>query len=306
MKTVAIISQKGGVGKTTAAIEIGFAAHQACFVTAIVDLDPQGSAANWAGRRKAEGPSVIGSQASRLGVILETLRQSGTDIAIIDTPPSAEAVAMQAAKLSDFIIIPTRPGGFDLEAIQSTLEMVELLTKPAAVLVNAIPTNRLHLGITTLAGLWQRGIAAAPFVWMERAAFADLGADGKPALERDPESKASQEVARLFSWLCEQVGLASSSLENARQQSSKMSQAALKVQLAALALAEYAGEGQLAELGPGFHREDCNLRYANDFPRETEGRRALAQLGQHRADLGVDLGDIVRHQTRPPRAAPAR
>ena len=137
---------------------------------------------------------------------------------------------------------------------------------------------------------------------MERAAFADLGADGKPALERDPESKASQEVARLFSWLCEQVGLASSSIEDARQQSSKMSQAALKVQLAALALAEYAGEGQLAELGPGFHREDCNLRYANDFLRETEGRRALAQLGQHRADLGVDLGDIVRHQTRQPRA----
>ena len=74
MKTVAIIGQKGGVGKTTAAIEIGFAAHQACFVTAIVDLDPQGTAANWAGRRKAEGPSVIGSHASRLGVILETVR----------------------------------------------------------------------------------------------------------------------------------------------------------------------------------------------------------------------------------------
>jgi hypothetical protein len=90
-----------------------------------------------------------------------------------------------------------------------------------------------------------------------------LGADGKPALERDPESKASQEVARLFSWFCEQVGLASSSLEDARQQFSKMSQAALKVQLAALALARYAGEGHLAELGPGFRREDRNPRYAS-------------------------------------------
>jgi cellulose biosynthesis protein BcsQ len=47
------------VGKTTAAIEIGFAAHQACFVTAIVDLDPKGTAANWGGRRKAEGPSRV-------------------------------------------------------------------------------------------------------------------------------------------------------------------------------------------------------------------------------------------------------
>jgi chromosome partitioning protein len=263
MKTVAIISQKGGVGKTTAAIEIGFAAHQARFVTAIIDLDPQGTAAKWGDRREADGPSVIASQASRLSVILETVRQNGADIAIIDTPPSAEAIAMQSAKVADFILIPTRPGGFDLEAIQTTLEMVELLKLPAAVLVNSVPTNRLHLGVSTLAGLWERGIASAPVVWMERAAFADLGADGIPAPERDPESKASQEVAGLFSWLCEQVGLASSPLEGGREQFNKMSQAVLKVQLAALALAHQAGDGPVAELGLGFRRDDRDVRQAS-------------------------------------------
>ena len=50
MKTVAVVSQKGGVGKTTAAIQIGFAAHQAGLVTVIIDLDPQGTAAKWGGR----------------------------------------------------------------------------------------------------------------------------------------------------------------------------------------------------------------------------------------------------------------
>jgi chromosome partitioning protein len=213
MKTIAIVSQKGGVGKTTAAIEIGFAAYLAGFAVAIVDLDPQGTAAKWGDRREAEGPSVIGGQASRLSVILDTARDNGAELVIIDTPPSAESVAMQAAKISDYVLIPTRPGGFDIEAIQTTLEMAEFVKRPASVLINAVPTNRQHLGLATLSGLRERGFSVAPTMWMERAAFADLGADGLPAQERDPESKASREVADLFQWLCLQVGLTPSPLE---------------------------------------------------------------------------------------------
>jgi chromosome partitioning protein len=134
------------------------------------------------------------------------------------------SIALQAAKVSDFILIPTRAGGFDIEAIQTTLEMAEFAKRPAAVVVNAVPTNRQHLGITTLAGLRERGFAVAPVMWMERAAFADLGADGIPAQERDPESKASQEVAALFEWLCQQAGLTPSGLgvKEASRQSNKV------------------------------------------------------------------------------------
>lgn len=224
MKTLAIISQKGGVGKTTTAINLGFAAHEAGLMTAIIDLDQQGTAAKWGDRRELDGPSVIGGQASRLAVILETARANGADLVIIDTPPSAEAIALQAARVADFILIPTRPNGFDIEAIQTTLEMADFVKKPAAVLVNVVPTNRQHLGATTLGGLKARGFAVAPVMVMERAALADLGADGIPALERDGSSKASQEIGELFDWICQQVGLTASVLEGkkARQQSSKV------------------------------------------------------------------------------------
>jgi chromosome partitioning protein len=255
MKTVAVISQKGGVGKTTAAIQIGFAAHQAGLVTVIVDLDPQGTATKWGGRREGDGPCVVGGQAARLGQILETAHANGADLAIIDTPPSVEETALQAAKISDFILIPTRPGGFDVEAIQTTIGMVEYLRRPGAVLVNSVPTNRQHLAHTTIDLLGKRGFAVAPVVWMERAAFADLGADDMPTQERDAECKASQEVTGLFSWLCEQVGLTPKlrASDKSGPKFSKMSQAVLKVQLAALELLHHEGD-RAAEMSLGFRQ----------------------------------------------------
>ena len=216
MKVIAILAQKGGVGKTTTAIELAVAAHLAGLAVGIIDLDPQGTAAKWGdrrGQREDDSPSVIGGQASRLGVLLDAARANGSDLIILDTPPHAEAVALQAAKVSDLILTPTRAGGFDLEAIQTTLEMAELAKKPAHVLINAVPTNRQHLGELALAGLQERRISVAPVVWMERAAFADLAADDLAAPERDPLSKAAQEVQALLEWLCAQVGVTDRRLE---------------------------------------------------------------------------------------------
>ena len=217
MKIIAIVAQKGGVGKTTTAIELAFAAHLEGLAVGIIDLDPQGTAAKWGDRREKreddDSPSVIGGQASRLAVLLDTARANGTDLIILDTPPHAEAVALQAAKVFDLILIPTCAGGFDLEAIQTTLEMAELAKKPAHVLINAVPTNRQHLGIRALAGLQERQIPVVPVMWMERAAFADLGADDLAARERDPLSKAAQEVQALLEWVCQQAGLTDRLLE---------------------------------------------------------------------------------------------
>jgi len=261
MKTVAVVSQKGGVGKTTAAIQLGFAAHQAGLVTVIIDLDPQATATKWGGRRDGDGPCVVGGQASRLAVILETARAHGADLALIDTPPGAEDTALQSATISDFVLVPTRPGGFDVEAIQTTLEMVEYLGRPGAVLVNSVPTNRQHLATTTIDRLGKRGFAVAPVVWMERAAFADLGMDDMPTQERDADCKASDEVAALFSWLCGQVALAPAlrAGEKSGLKFSRMSQAVLKVHLAALTLRHHEDD-RAAEMSLGFRQFDRERR----------------------------------------------
>src|SRR2546423_8965276 len=71
MKTVAIISQKGGAGKTTVAIHLAVAAEQRGLRAAVFDLDPQASATSWADKRQSASPAVVSAQATRLSNLLE-------------------------------------------------------------------------------------------------------------------------------------------------------------------------------------------------------------------------------------------
>jgi chromosome partitioning protein len=72
MRTIAIISQKGGAGKTTLAVHLAVYAEQSGLTTAVIDLDPQATAAKWGDRREEAPPGVISAQAARLPQLLTT------------------------------------------------------------------------------------------------------------------------------------------------------------------------------------------------------------------------------------------
>ena len=59
MHTLAILSRKGGTGKTTLTVNLAIAAERAGHKVAIVDLDSQASASEWGDWREAETPEVI-------------------------------------------------------------------------------------------------------------------------------------------------------------------------------------------------------------------------------------------------------
>ena len=76
MKILAIISQKGGVGKTTLATALAVAAERDGKRAAVFDLDPQASAAFWKDTRQDEAPAVIAIPPSRLQHVLKAAGSS--------------------------------------------------------------------------------------------------------------------------------------------------------------------------------------------------------------------------------------
>jgi chromosome partitioning protein len=114
MKTVAIISQKGGAGKTTVAIHLAVAAEQRRLRAAVFDLDPQASATSWADRRRSSTPAVVSAQASRLSNLLGQAAAQSANLVLIDSAPNADAASLAAARVADLILIPCRPAAFDL------------------------------------------------------------------------------------------------------------------------------------------------------------------------------------------------
>ncbi|HEX4077922.1 MAG TPA: ParA family protein [Rhizomicrobium sp.] len=91
MKTVAMLSQKGGTGKTTLTLHLAVAAEAAGRATVVIDLDPQASAAGWKDSRKAEAPAVISVPAARLPQALQAAQDGGADLVLIDTAPIPKA-----------------------------------------------------------------------------------------------------------------------------------------------------------------------------------------------------------------------
>jgi chromosome partitioning protein len=90
MKTIALIAQKGGAGKTTLALSLAIAAERTEATSVIIDLDPQATACNWGDRRKADTPVIVDAQPARLQSALQKAEEASVDIAIIDTPPRSE------------------------------------------------------------------------------------------------------------------------------------------------------------------------------------------------------------------------
>jgi chromosome partitioning protein len=206
MKTVAIISQKGGAGKTTLALHLAVAAIQAKKKGAVIDLDPQASATGWGDQRNSDAPAVVSAQAARLQQVLDTAREAGAAISIIDTAPHSESTALAAARASDLILIPCRPAILDLRAINGTIDLVKLANKPAAVVLNSVPP-RGSQGDDAVEALSVYGVAVCPVRICNRAIFIHSLTLGLSAMEHEPKGKGADEIRQLYKWVCRQVRL---------------------------------------------------------------------------------------------------
>jgi chromosome partitioning protein len=203
MKTIALLSNKGGAGKTTIAINLAIAAVLEGQQVALIDVDPQGSSAQWGDSREAEEPAVVSVQASRLDKVLDAAKDSGADWCFIDTAPHSEATALKAARAADYCIIPVRPAILDLRAVSLTIDMLAIVQTPSALLINSVPTKGLALdGEKALNSL---DAQTCPVHIWQRVAYMHSLTAGLGVMEYEPSGKASTEIKRLYQWLRTQV-----------------------------------------------------------------------------------------------------
>ncbi len=198
MHTVSIVSQKGGAGKTTIAINLAVAASISGKKGTIIDIDPQATASNWGDRRQTEMPQIVSAQAARLPYLLKQIEDSSW--VFIDTPPAISNTTMAAVKVADIILVPSRAAIFDLDTLNATLDLVRMGRKEAAVVLNAIP-HRGSDAEEAKAVIATYGATIAPVSVGHRAAFQHSATLGLGVIEYEPNGKAAQEIRELFKWL---------------------------------------------------------------------------------------------------------
>jgi chromosome partitioning protein len=214
VKTLALIAQKGGVGKTTIAVNLAVAAG---VQTALFDLDQQESAVIWSDRRKEELPHVEFLTERRLPDGLQAAERQGFALAIIDTPPAAGPQAYTAAQSSDLVLIPCRPSLIDLDAIRRTAQLIKAADVSAFVVLNAAPHSATTLLDDARAIVEGAGLSVAPIVLRERSAYRAAWPLGKAVTETDPRGKAALEISHLQSWLFELMQVCTSDVGQKRK-----------------------------------------------------------------------------------------
>jgi chromosome partitioning protein len=202
MNVIVLASRKGGSGKSSLAAHLGAYVHNLSQRCLLIDADPQGSLTLWHAVRRTGDPPLKAAT----GGIADLIRQAeldGAEWVFIDTPPNMSAVVTDAIRSATLVVIPARPGVFDIDAIKETIAFVRELHTPYAVVINGAPARRESQDSPLV--VQARGSLAtigAP-VWggqvSHRTSFILALAEGEGAKEYDRDSLAAGEITGLWS-----------------------------------------------------------------------------------------------------------
>ena len=206
MRTLAVISRKGGVGKTTLSVNLAVAAFQGGLRTVVADLDAQRSAMAWAKARKRPGPAVLETTAGKLFPLWSAAANSGCELMVLDTPASAEPETLQALRLADLCLLVSRPNYFDVSALARSIELLRQFDKPGLIVLNQAPSRRMGLEpesvMKAVRALRLTGVPLAQMGLRLRGSFPASAAEGLSVDEFEPDGYAAREVAGVWDQVC--------------------------------------------------------------------------------------------------------
>ena len=197
---ISFVNQKGGVGKTTSAINVGSSLARRSHRLVLLDLDPQGSCVKWHSVEGNQAFDVIHQPTLMIPADVETL-SSAYDFVIIDAPPTIDGITWKILMASDIAIIPVSPSSLDLWACTETLKMIREVQQhhpdlEAKFLINRkVPGTRTGGEIRQALKVFETGIFETELC--QRVAYVDAMKYGVSVMQFAPGSKAAQEVEQL-------------------------------------------------------------------------------------------------------------
>jgi chromosome partitioning protein len=202
MNVIVFASRKGGTGKSTLAAHLAAHVHKASRPCLLIDADPQGSLTLWH-RLRESGEPPLKNGLRGITSILNAAEREGAEWVFVDTPPQNSAAVTDMIRAATLVIIPARPGVFDLNAIKETIEVTRRARRPFAVVLNAAPPKRLEdespMTVNARESLVNLGVPVWSGQITHRANFSLALAEGEGVREYDSDSYAAGEIARLWS-----------------------------------------------------------------------------------------------------------
>ena len=135
MKSIMVINQKGGSGKTTIAVNLAAYCAQRGYQTTLMDLDPQESSAQWLSVRPISKSKINGSKQFN-----KTLKKGKNRVVIYDVPAAIHGSRLENyIKKADMVIVPVMPSPIDMRAAREFIQCVRSM--------GPVIRNKIKVGI---------------------------------------------------------------------------------------------------------------------------------------------------------------
>jgi chromosome partitioning protein len=201
MDVLTFASRKGGSGKSTLAAHLAAHVHRPSRPCLLIDDDPQESLSLW-NTLRGDAALPLKTVKRSISDILKKAKGEGVQWVFVDTPPNMSVSVTDAIQCATLIIIPCRPGVFDIDAVQETIDFARRARKPYAVVINGAPPKRQDVespSVTYARGtLAKLGIPVWGGQITQRSNFSLALATGEGAKEYDADSYSAEEMGRLW------------------------------------------------------------------------------------------------------------